>query len=92
MIIKDDIKDQFQAAYPWITINFNALGTGAAIANAEAGDSDMILVHSPSQELGFLSTGSGVNRKIVAYNFFVIVGRANDPAGINGMTERGAKL
>ncbi len=81
-----NIKDAFQAAYPWITINFNALGTGAAIANAEAGDSDMILVHSPSQELNFLKSGSGVDRKIVAYNFFVIVGPANDPAGINGMT------
>lgn len=46
----------------------------------------MILVHSPSQELSFLTGGFGVDRKIVAYNFFVIVGPANDPAGINGMT------
>jgi tungstate transport system substrate-binding protein len=81
-----NIKDAFQSEYPWITINFNALGTGAAIANAEAGDSDMILVHSPSQELNFLKSGSGVDRKIVAYNFFVIVGPANDPAGISSMT------
>jgi tungstate transport system substrate-binding protein len=46
----------------------------------------MILVHSPSQELSFLKGGYGVDRKIVAYNFFLIVGPANDPAGINGMT------
>ena len=46
----------------------------------------MILVHSPSQEATFLSGGYGVNRKIIAYNFFIIVGPANDPAGIKGMT------
>ena len=81
-----NIKDAFQAKYPWITVNFLAQGTGAAIATAQRGDADMILVHSPSQEATFLSGGYGVNRKIIAYNFFVIVGPANDPAGISGMT------
>ena len=81
-----NIKDAFQAKYPWITVNFVALGTGAAIAQAQRGDADMILVHSPSQEKNFLSGGYGVDRKIVAFNFFIIVGPANDPANINGMT------
>ena len=80
------LKAAFQAQYPWITVNFVALGTGAAIAQAEAGDADMILVHSPSQELSFLTGGYGVDRKIIAFNFFVIVGPASDPAGIHGMT------
>ena len=84
-VLKDDIKDVFQAQYPYITINFIAQATGAAIQTAERGDADMVLVHSPSQETGFL-TGYGVNRKIVAYNFFEIVGPASDPAHINGMT------
>jgi tungstate transport system substrate-binding protein len=44
------------------------------------------LVHSPSQELSFLNGGYGVDRKIVAYNFFVIIGPASDPAHINGLT------
>jgi tungstate transport system substrate-binding protein len=81
-----NIKDAFQSIYPWITVNFVALGTGAAIAQAQRGDADMILVHSPSQEVSFLSGGYGVDRKIIAYNFFIIAGPANDPAGINGMT------
>ena len=80
------IKAAFEAKYPWITVNFIALGTGAAIARAQAGDADMILVHSPSQELTFLTGGYGVDRKIIAYNFFTIVGPANDPAGIKGKT------
>jgi len=81
-----DIKTAFEAKYPWITVNFVALGTGTAIAQAQRGDADMILVHSPSQELSFLTGGYGVDRKIIAYNFFAIIGPANDPAGINGMT------
>lgn len=81
-----DIKEAFETKYPWITVNFVALGTGAAIAQAQRGDADMILVHSPSQEVSFLRDGYGVDRKIIAYNFFTIVGPANDPAGINGIT------
>ena len=80
------MKAAFEAKYPWITLNFVAQGTGAAIATAQRGDADMILVHSPSQEINFLKNGYGVDRKIVAYNFFEIVGPANDPAGIGGMT------
>ncbi len=80
------MKAAFEAKYPWITLNFVAQGTGAAIATAQRGDADMLLVHSPSQEINFLKNGYGVNRKIIAYNFFIIVGPANDPAGISGMT------
>ena len=81
-----NIKAAFETKYPWITVNFLAQGTGAAIATAQRGDADMIMVHSPSQEKTFLANEYGVNRKIIAYNFFVIVGPANDPAQIKGMT------
>jgi len=85
-VVRDDIKDAFQAKYPWITVNFLYYGTGPAIQAAQRGDADMILVHSPSQELPFLTGGYGVDRKIIAYNFFVIIGPASDPAHINGLT------
>jgi tungstate transport system substrate-binding protein len=49
------------------------------------GDADMIMVHDPVQENTFLTGGYGVNRKIIAYNFYVIVGPADDPAHIAGM-------
>jgi tungstate transport system substrate-binding protein len=32
-----------------------------------------------------METGFGVNRKIFAYNFFIIVGPADDPAGVEGL-------
>lgn len=79
------IKPAFQAKYPWITVNFLSQGTGAAIQTASRGDADMVMVHDPGQESTFLSNGYGVNRKIIAYNFFIIVGPPNDPAGITGL-------
>jgi len=77
----DAIEDQFEARYP-IDVYFISVGTGLAITHAQRGDADMILVHAPSQELSFLEGGYGVCRKIVAYNFFAIVGPETDPANI----------
>ncbi|MCL4261736.1 MAG: substrate-binding domain-containing protein [Anaerolineae bacterium] len=62
-----------------------AVGTGQAIALGEAGDADVILVHARSREDEFLAAGHGTERYDVMYNDFVIVGPANDPAGIQGM-------
>jgi tungstate transport system substrate-binding protein len=67
-----------------VDLNIVAVGTGIAIQQAKNGDADVVLVHAPSVELDFLEGGYGVNRKIIAYNFFTIVGPANDPAGISG--------
>ena len=40
----------------------------------------------PQQEKTFLEEGYGENRKIIAYNFFTIVGPGDDPAQIQGKT------
>ena len=77
----DTIEDDFEAKYP-IDLRFISVGTGIAILHAQRGDADMILVHAPSEELAFLESGYGVCRKIVAYNFFAIVGPRTDPANI----------
>jgi len=69
-----------------VDLNIVAVGTGIAIQQAKNGDADVVLVHAPSVELDFLEGGYGVNRKIIAYNFFTIVGPADDPAGITGKT------
>jgi tungstate transport system substrate-binding protein len=84
--VEDQMKTEFQALYPWITINFISQGTGAALQTAERGDADMVMVHAPSSELTFLTGGYGVNRKIIASNFFIIVGPQNYPANVTGMT------
>ena len=80
----DTIEDEFEAKYP-IDLYFISVGTGLAITHAQRGDADMILVHAPSQELTFLEEGYGTCRKIIAYNFFAIVGPEADPANIKGL-------
>jgi tungstate transport system substrate-binding protein len=69
-----------------VDLQIVAVGTGIAIQQAKNGDADVVLVHAPSVELEFLEGGYGVNRKIIAYNFFTIVGPADDPAQIKGKT------
>jgi tungstate transport system substrate-binding protein len=78
-----EIESAFEAKYP-VDLQFTAAGTGVAIEQARNGDVDAVLVHSPSQELTFLQQGFGVSRKIIAYNFFTIIGPQNDPARISG--------
>lgn len=68
-----------------IEVRFVPKGTGAAIEDAKMGNSDLILIHAKSREKEFLEKGHGVNRKVIAYNFFAIVGPSDDPAGISGM-------
>lgn len=88
-----DILDaEFEEVYPNINVTFISQGTGKAILTAKNGDADMILVHDAVREEAFLKEGYGVNRKIVAYNFFVIVGPEDDPAGIAGMSPIDALL
>lgn len=83
--VLDALKARFESNNPEYNVSFISQGTGLAIQTAINGDADMILVHAPSQELAFLEDGHGVNRKIFAYNFFIIVGPESDPAGIQDM-------
>lgn len=78
----DELKAKFEAKYSNMNVSFISQGTGLAIQTAMRGDADMILVHDPAREVQFLKGGYGVNRKIIAYNFFIIVGPAEDPVGI----------
>jgi tungstate transport system substrate-binding protein len=80
----DYLKTNFEAKYPGMNVSFISQGTGLAIQTAMRGDADMILVHAPSSEYLFLNASYGVNRKILAYNFFIIVGPPQDPAGVRG--------
>jgi tungstate transport system substrate-binding protein len=61
-----------------------AVGTGKALELAKNGDVDVTLVHARPAEDKFVAEGHGVNRRDVMYNDFIIVGPAEDPAGIKG--------
>ena len=64
------------------TVEVQSAGTGAAIQKAKDGNADLILVHSKASEEEFVAEGYGVERLPFMYNYFVIVGPADDPAGI----------
>jgi tungstate transport system substrate-binding protein len=59
-------------------------GTGRALEWGAAGDVDVVVTHSPTQEAAFLAAGNGQARVPFAYNYFEIVGPAKDPAGLGG--------
>ena len=64
-------------------------GTGKAIANAKMGNADLILVHSKKQEEAFVEDGFSYvlegmpsERLSYMYNYFVLCGPSDDPAGV----------
>jgi len=63
-----------------------AVGTGKAIRIAKKGDADLLFVHDPFREEKFVAEGYGVNRRMVMHNSFVILGPAEDSAGIRKVT------
>ncbi len=67
-------------------LQFIAQGTGQALDTARRGDVDMVLVHAPALEQQFIDEGYGINPRCIAYNYFIIVGPASDPAGIANMS------
>jgi tungstate transport system substrate-binding protein len=67
-------------------------GTGKAIELATHGDADVLAVHSPAQEAAFIANGSGLNSRCFAYNYFIIEGPPDDPAGIANLTPEAAFL
>lgn len=59
-----------------------SVGTGQALELAAKGEADVALVHAPSLEKKYVAGGKLLNRRLVMYNDFIILGPANDPAQI----------
>jgi tungstate transport system substrate-binding protein len=68
-----------QSGYSVKTVS---VGTGQALALAAKGDADVALVHAPSLEKRYVAEGKLLNRRLVMYNDFVIIGPKNDPAKV----------
>ena len=65
-------------------------GTGKALEYGKRGDVDIITIHSKAREEQFIAEGYGVERVPFAYNYFLIVGPQDDPAGIKDMSPEDA--
>ncbi|HRW81853.1 MAG TPA: substrate-binding domain-containing protein [Methanothrix sp.] len=80
----DEMEEIFEGMYD-VDVRTVSGGTGIAIERAEKGDADLILVHDVVRERKFIEEGYGLSRTCFAYNYFIIVGPEDDPAGITGM-------
>jgi tungstate transport system substrate-binding protein len=93
-ILKPAFESQYTCDMRWV-----AVGTGQALTNAALGEADLVMVHSPSNELWFVNhtdpaetdsvnsityAGYGIMRVNFAYNYFLIVGPVSDPLHIYG--------
>ena len=74
------------------TVKTIAVGTGQALALAERGDADVVLAHAPSLEKESVAKGKLLNRRLVMYNDFIIVGPKDDPAKIRAAKSAAAAL
>jgi len=59
-----------------------SVGTGKALELAAKGEADVALVHAPSLEKKYVADGKLLNRRLVMYNDFIIIGPSADPANI----------
>jgi tungstate transport system substrate-binding protein len=82
--IVDLLENEFEKE-TGIRVRHVGAGTGAALEIAKKGTVDLVMVHAKSLEEKFIQEGFGTERIDLMYNDFVIVGPANDPAGVKGM-------
>jgi tungstate transport system substrate-binding protein len=68
-----------------LSVKTISVGTGQALALAARGEADVTLAHAPALEKKYVAEGKMLNRRLVMYNDFVIIGPAADPAGIRGV-------
>jgi tungstate transport system substrate-binding protein len=68
-------------------VQTTALGTGAALAFAARGAADLVLTHAPEDERRWLAEGNGLDRRLVMYNDFVLLGPRADPAGVRALRD-----
>jgi len=80
----EEMEKIFEVMYK-VEVHTVSGGTGIAIQYGERGDVDLILVHDVARERKFIEEGYGLSRTCFAYNYFIIVGPEDDPAGIAGM-------
>ena len=69
-----------------------SLGTGRALALAAKGEADVALVHAPSLEKEYVAERKLLNRRLVMYNDFVIIGPKDDPAKVRSATSASGGL
>ena len=83
----------FEEKYGY-TVEIQSAGTGKAIAAAQNGNADLILVHAKAKEEEFVNGGFGrkvadfdTERQSFLYNYFVLCGPKEDPADVKNAAD-----
>ncbi len=90
--LADALNKKFEEKFG-IKVKLICVGTGKALKIASLGDADLVIVHAPKKEMEYYKlkkdaeyvyreVGDFVNRRYIMYNYFIIVGPKEDPAGI----------
>lgn len=83
------LEPKFEEEYG-VELDIMYAGTGIALEYGRRGDVDAITIHSEPREEQFVAEGYGVKRVPFAYNYLLIIGPENDPAGIKDMSPENA--
>lgn len=83
------LEPMFEQKYD-VELDIIYAGTGIALEYGKRGDVDAVAIHDKDRELQFVAEGYGVERVPFAYNYFLIVGPQDDPAGIKGLNPEDA--
>lgn len=75
-----------------IEVKVVAVGSGQALELGRRGDADVLVTHAPELEQQFVDEGYADKRRPFMRNEFVIVGPADDPAGIKGQRDGAAAM
>jgi tungstate transport system substrate-binding protein len=82
----DALAPAFERAHPGLRSKVIAVGSGEAMELGRRGDADVLLVHSPKDEVQFMEEGRGTSRTPVMSNDFLVAGPRDDPASIESQT------
>lgn len=83
----DALASAYRSGEPGVTIHFIPVGSGEALERAARGDACLVFVHAPSLEKEYIEAGAITMHRIIAFNYFVILGPPSDPAGVRNATD-----
>ena len=90
-VANSGLLDEFLPSYS-IQVRTVQVGSGRALAMLAARQADAAISHAPEQEAAALAQHPGWFYRKILFNQFLIVGPADDPARIAGMTDAPAAM
>lgn len=88
----EELVTGYHASQDRFRLSVTAVGSGAALALGRRGDADLLITHDPIGEAAFMREGHGAEQGPLMRNEFVVVGPADDPAGVRGETDLAAAM